>query len=367
MARWISRGRRSARRNTRHPLVRWTVAAGVAALAARRARPGLPLRGKVALITGGSRGLGLLLARELATRGVDLVICARDDRELRAARRDLEAHGARVLAIPCDVADEGQVRAMVAEAIDRFARIDIVINNASIIQVGPLDAMSTTDFHEAMAINFGGVLNTCLAVLPHMRGRGDGRIVNITSIGGKVAVPHLLPYDCAKFATVGLSEGLRAELARDNIKVTTVVPGLMRTGSPVNAFFKGRTENEFAWFALASSTPLTTVSARRAARRIIGALRRGEAFVTISWQAKALRLAHDLFPAATARALGVVNRVLPGRTGGPTPNVRGMRLAHRLAPSRLTALMNRAARRNLEFAGEPEPSRSHAKQVGLRK
>ena len=89
-----------------------------------------------------------------------------------------------------------------------------------------------------------------------MKRRGGGRIINIASIGGKIAVPHLLPYVASKFALVGLSEGLRAELARDRIYVTTVSPGLMRTGSHLNALFKGQHKKEFALFSVANASPL---------------------------------------------------------------------------------------------------------------
>src|SRR5690606_4950492 len=147
--------------------------------------------------------------------------------------------------VPCDVSDSAQVGKMLETIEAELGPVEVLVNNASIIQVGPLESQEIEDFERAMEINFWGTLHTTLAVLPEMRRRGAGRIVNITSIGGKVAIPHLLPYDCAKFAVVGFSEGLRAEVARHGISVTTVVPGLMRTGSPVNAFFKGDAEREF--------------------------------------------------------------------------------------------------------------------------
>src|SRR6185503_4123757 len=120
------------------------------------------------------------------------------------------------------------------------------------------------------------------AVLPEMRARREGRIVNITSIGGKISVPHLLPYSASKFALVGLSEGLRAELAKDGIVVTTICPGLMRTGSPRNATFKGQHRAEYAWFSIGDSLPVTAMSADRAARQILTACKRGEAEVVLS-------------------------------------------------------------------------------------
>src|SRR5690242_17964739 len=212
------------------------VAAGLALALGLAAREALArsreadLHGAVALVTGGSRGLGFALSRELARQGCRLAICARDQAELAAARSELEGAGAEVLAFPCDVSERHQVATMLEAVIQRYGRIDILINNAGIIVVAPIETLTHADFERVLAVNFWGMLNPTLAVLPWMRERRAGHIVNIASIGGKIAVPHLLPYTCAKFADVGLSEGLRAELADDGITVTTVVPGLMRTG-----------------------------------------------------------------------------------------------------------------------------------------
>ena len=222
--------------------------------------------GRVVIITGGSRGLGLLMAHELKKKGARLALLARDREELMRAKEDLD--GGTVLAITCDVGDRGQVRQAVDIVLQHFGRIDVLINNAGVIQVGPLQHMTYGDYHQAMNVHFWGALHCTEAVLPHMRHRRSGRIVNIASVGGLVAVPHLAPYTASKFALVGYSNAVRAEVAKEGICVTTVCPGLMRTGSAINAQMKGRHEAEFAWFAALSSLPLVSINARRAARKI---------------------------------------------------------------------------------------------------
>jgi len=311
------------------------------------------LHDKVALVTGGSRGLGLVLARELASEGAHLVICARDAEELDRAAQDLAGRGARVLAVPCDVTDAGQVRAMIDVVLRRWGRLDVVINNAGIIGVGPEQEMTLADYRLAMDINFYGPLHVIEAVLPHFRQRREGRLVNITSIGAWASVPHLIPYCASKYAFRGLSEGLRAELAADGIVVTTICPGLMRTGSPRNADFKGQHRKEYTWFALGDSLPGFTMSAEEAAKRIILACKRGEAEVVLSLPAKALATCNALFPGLTADLMGLINRfVLPGPGGIGQARAKGKDSASPLAPSWLTILTEWAAERNNEIAPE---------------
>lgn len=316
--------------------------AGLALALTRRRRSSLELAGRVALVTGGSRGLGFLLAQELLDAGCRIVICGRDGPTLERARRRLGARG-EVIGLTCDVADANAVRDMVRAVTDRFGTIDVLINNASIIQVGPLEAQRLQDFELAMAVNFYGMVNTTLAVLPTMRANRFGRIANITSIGGKVAVPHLLPYDCAKFAAVGFSEGLSAELTDGNIIVMTVAPGLMRTGSPLHVSFRGDAAAEFAWFAAGDLVPFTSMSAERAARRIVKAIRRGERHVTLSLPARFLGLAHDLAPGAMGSLLRNVNRILPSADGQDGLERQGRDVRNSLPTRWLDRRLQRAA------------------------
>jgi short-subunit dehydrogenase len=324
------------------------VAAGLGALwAARRLRSYAEyhLLGKAVLITGGSRGLGLAIAREMASQGARLAICGRDADSLERARASLARLGAEVFAIPCDVTDRSSVEALVEEVHRNLGPIDVLINNAGVIEVGPAETMSLADYEEAMATNFWGMLYPTLAVLPEMRDRGAGRIVNITSIGGKLGIPHLLPYSASKFAAVGFSRGLRAEVAADGIKVVTVVPGLMRTGSPRNAIFRGQHRSEYAWFSISDALPGLSISAERAARRIVAACRRGDAEVLFPITARIAAVVNAVAPGLTANVLSVVDRLLPNAGGKPRGRRTGAESQSWLSPSWLTQLGDRAARK----------------------
>jgi NAD(P)-dependent dehydrogenase (short-subunit alcohol dehydrogenase family) len=308
----------------------------------------MDLRGRAVLITGGSRGLGLLLAREFVEQGARVAICARDGDELDRAAADLARRGGDVASIPCDVTDREQVERTVRDVERHFGRIDVLVNNAGTISVGPMEVMNLGDYEESMKTHFWGPLYATLAALPGMKRRGEGRIVNISSIGGKVAVPHLLPYCAGKFALTGLSEGMRAELKKDNVYVTTVCPGLMRTGSPPNAFFKGQHRVEYTLFKLSDSTPLTAMNAQRAARRIVTACQRGESEIILSVQAKIAAKFHGLFPGVSSELYGLVNQALPGPGGIGEQRVQGRDSETAVSRSFLNALTDRAAVENNE-------------------
>jgi NAD(P)-dependent dehydrogenase (short-subunit alcohol dehydrogenase family) len=333
------------------PILRPSIAfalAGATALAARavlRRSRRFDFAGATAIITGGSRGLGLLLARELGSHGARVVICARDSAALARAADDLAQRGIDALAVRCDVTRSEEVAALVARVVEDRGRIDVLVNNAGIIDVGPIETMTVEDFERAMATNFWSAVHATLAVLPGMRARGSGRIVNIASIGGKLAVPHLVPYSASKFALVGFSSGLRAELAQHGILVTTVCPGLMRTGSPRNASFKGRHRAEYAWFAVSDSLPGLSMDAERAARQIVRACGYGDAEVVLSLPAQAATLVQGVAPGLVSETLAAVNRLLPAANGIGARRVSGAESESAIAPSVLTALGDAAAKR----------------------
>lgn len=305
--------KRRARRVSKRGLV---IAAGVSLWAARRWGPrGYSLRGKTVLITGGSGGLGLALARQLAREGARVAICGRDPESLERALASLAETGAEVMAVPADVTDPASVGRLIESVRQRFGPIDVLVNNAGVIEVGPAVTMSVADYQEAMGTNFWGMLYPTLALLPEMRARRSGRIVNITSIGGKLGIPHLLPYSASKFAAVGFSQGLRAELAGDGIKVVTVCPGLMRTGSPRNAIYRGQHRAEYAWFSISDALPGLSISAERAARRIIAACRSGSAEVLFPISARMASVINAVAPGLTTSVLSAVDRLLPGDGG----------------------------------------------------
>lgn len=305
---------------------------------------------RVVVIVGGSRGLGLLLARRLGGKGARLVLAARDGAELGRAKQSLGEEGIDAHLVVADVADRAQARALVAEAVQRFGRLDVLINAASIIPVAPLEAVSEDDLRAAMDVNFWGTVHTCWAALPHLKKQPGARLVNVSSIGGAVSVPHLLPYSCAKFAVRGLSEGLQAELAPHGVRVTTVLPWLMRTGSAGHALVKGHRTAEAALFTLAAALPLLTMDAGRAADQIVRATERGRPFLTLGLLGKAARLTHALLPGTTGRVLAVVSGLLPSAPERAAQDGPSLAREHPswMTRSFLAGLQHRAAAHNNE-------------------
>lgn len=325
-------------------------AAGVALAAAVVVREVLrPLRadsmkGECVFITGGSRGLGLAIAMECAKRGANVAICGRTDDSLERAAERLREYGAEVLPLTCDVRKPQEISDAIERAHRRFGRLDMLVNNAGTIAVGPFDSMTREDYQDAMNTHFWAMYDAVQAALPIFKQQRRGRIVNVTSIGGKVSVPHLLAYCASKFAAVGYSEGLRAELRRMNVSVTTVCPGLMRTGSPRNAWFKAQHRKEYTWFTLSDVLPGFSISARRAARATVNAGLRGDAEIVLSLPAQSIALLHGIAPGFTANLMGIGARLLPGSGGVQQQKVLGAESSTALTESPLTILGKKAER-----------------------
>lgn len=279
-------------------------------------------RNQSVLISGGSRGLGLVMARMFAAEGARVYLIARSRAELLRAERDLRARGGNVRTMVCDVRDQAAVSRVVSRVIGETGRIDVLVNNAGIIQATPLEHAHTEDFSDSLRTHFWGPFHLVRAALPWMRQQGDGRIINVASIGGRIAVPHLLPYCVGKFALVGFSDGLHAELHKHGIAVTTVIPGLMRTGSHTQVQVRGQHRREAQWFGMAVATPLTSMDVGRAARQIIEASRRRRARITLGWQARAADIANTIAPELTAAVAALlVTHVLPGPAARPQGDV----------------------------------------------
>jgi short-subunit dehydrogenase len=248
------------------------------------------MRGKVVVVMGGSRGLGLEIARQFGLGGAHLVLVSRKEDELRNALGFLHqeaaiANGGAAHTVVADVSKQEDCERAITSATARYGQVDVLVNCAAVMQVAPMEDMTTEAFEQAMQINFFGALYATQAVLPQMIARGSGNIVNIASVGGKIAVPHMLPYVASKFALVGFSEGLHAEMRHKGVRVTTVCPGLMRTGAESGVKFAGNAEKEYQWFKFGATAPGISISARSAARKIFAATVEGRAEITITPQA----------------------------------------------------------------------------------
>lgn len=340
--------------NSTQKTLLWTAAVGLGGMLTTRfvnnKQREIDLTGRVTLVTGGSRGLGFALAQKLIEEGARVCICARNQEDLKEARHHLNTLAKSVgnpygvLAIPCDVSDQKQVKKLIRQVEKELGSVEILINNAGTIQVAPIEEMEVREYEESINTHYWGPLFMMEEVLPGMRDRKEGRIVNISSVGGKVSIPHLVPYSAGKHALVGLSEGYRAELLKDNIYVTTVCPGLIRTGSPKNAVFKGKHREEQTWFTISDSLPMTSMAAEDAADEIIKACQHGESTLVLSLSAKILTGLNGLLPGFVSDALGWVNQWLPEPGGVGKQRVKGSESESDWSPSPLTKRTEKAAK-----------------------
>lgn len=348
---------------------------------ASRAR--LDFAGKGVLITGGSRGLGLELARLFVRHGAKVAILARDGDELGRARDELMqiAPNADVLSLVCDIQSDQAVQDAVARGARRFGSLDVLVNNAGIIQVGPLEHMTLQDFDDALSINLRGAIVTTLAAIPHLKtaalnnaGRGGARIINITSFGGMVAVPHMAPYATAKFGFVGFSDAIRAELYKDGVRVMTVSPGTMRTGSHIHAFFKGQQDKEYAAFAATASAPVFTMNSEPAARAIFEASQRGDDELVLPVVTRLMVTGAHWFPNVTAVVTKLIARAMPGPTDKSGDTLKRGSESHREIPKILSQRADEASQLNNETASaqahdstpELDPSQNGAPHLAWR-
>lgn len=293
-------------------------AVGLGVVAARKRVSRRSLAGRVVLLTGGSRGLGLELARKLAGQGCRLILVARSEEELVRVKSELASEAAEVHIIACDLTKEDELHRMAQEARSFFGRVDILINNAGAVSVGPVEAFSEADFRSAMDLMFWAGLRVTLELLPDFLRSGDADIVNISSIGGKIPMPHLLPYVSAKFAMTGFSEGLSAEVRSRGVHVLTVTPGLLRTGGHLQAEFVGNHDQEYRWFAFGDSIPGASMEVSRAAHQIVNALIARKRELALTASARAAARVFGGFPGASLKLLeAVTEHILPG----PNPNV----------------------------------------------
>jgi 3-oxoacyl-[acyl-carrier protein] reductase len=190
----------------------------------------LGLKGKIALVCASSRGLGQAIAEEFAAEGADLVLCARGEEALDRARKQIEAtHGVRVLAVPADLSEAEGLRKVLDRTLSEFGRVDVLVNNAGGPPAGPFESHSTERWRQAMRLNLESAVELCRGVLPGMKERRWGRILNVTSIAVKQPVDNLILSNSMRAAVTGFARTLANEVAPFGITVNNLMPGYTRT------------------------------------------------------------------------------------------------------------------------------------------
>jgi NAD(P)-dependent dehydrogenase (short-subunit alcohol dehydrogenase family) len=250
------------------------------------------LEGKVALVTGASSGIGEAAALELVRRGASVAVAARSVEKLEDVAGRASAAGGRVLVVKADVGDRESVRAMVGKVLGEFGRLDVLVNNAGLGLSGRISELRAEDLLYVFEVNTIGPLNCVQAALPHM-GMG-GRIVNVSSVVGKRAIPKVGGYCSTKFALNAISDSLRVEVADRGISVTSVYPGTTRTAFRDNS---RRTRDEKRGWRPKGVTP------KRVAKKIADAAQRGPRDVYVTLPDRLFVAGVSLFPGLTDRIL----------------------------------------------------------------
>ena len=187
------------------------------------------IKNKVVVITGASSGLGEATAKHLSNLGVTVVLGARRTNRIEKLAKEIQASGGKALAIATDVTQRDQVKNLVDTAVEKFGRVDVLLNNAGIMPLSPIDRLNVDEWDKMIDVNIKGVLNGIAAVLPHMKSQKSGHIINTASVAGHKIFSGSTVYSATKFAVRALSEGLRMEVKPYNIRTTIVSPGAVKT------------------------------------------------------------------------------------------------------------------------------------------
>lgn len=295
----------------------------------------------IALVAGASRGLGLAVARELGRSGRRVLITARTAADLERAAAQLAEEGIAVSTAVLDVTDPAAAREVVARTEATIGPVDTLIAVAGVLKVGPLPDRAE-DYAESIDIMLRGPINVVHAALPGMRRRDHGRIGVVTSIAAVVPTPHLVPYTAAKFGALGFARGLTEELSGTGISVSTIIPGLMRTGGHWHGIYSGRSSQEYAWFTVASALPVVSISAPRAAKIIVRGVLDGRRTIIFTLPARLGAVLYRIAPGPSTTLLGWAARLLPARGNDHQPGHRAAQKIDSPLFRRVTASLDRA-------------------------
>jgi NADP-dependent 3-hydroxy acid dehydrogenase YdfG len=188
-----------------------------------------PLQGKVCVVTGASSGIGEATARRLSAAGASVALGARRVDRLKTLVEEIESNGGRALAVQTDVSDESQAKALIQDAANELGRLDVLVNNAGVMLLGPIEGADTGEWRQMIDVNVLGLLYCTHAALPVMREQGSGHIVNISSVAGRRAGAGTGVYNATKWAVGAFSEALRQEALHSNVRVTLIEPGMVTT------------------------------------------------------------------------------------------------------------------------------------------
>ena len=256
-----------------------------------------------ALITGASQGIGKATALLFAKNGYNLVITARTKDKLESVAEKIRSLGAQALAITTDVSDRDAVEALINLGIERFSKIDVLVNNAGVCMTAPMNQTTIEDWERIISVNLWGYIYTINKLLPHFLQRQQGNIINVGSFGGKVPLPNMTAYCTSKYAITGLTETLRIELEPKGIHVSGVHPSVTNSDFMERAIFKDSDPEQMKQLL---TSPLAS-KPEDVAKAIWNAVKHPQAEVVVG-SAKVPTILHRLFPGITQGIMQLANK-----------------------------------------------------------
>jgi len=300
-------------------LLAWTFMAGIGGLAGyfafKRKKRQFTYQGKVVLVTGGARGLGYIMARQLVEEGAKVIICARDADQLDKAYVLLRNHGEVTYPYVCDITEKENIVQLAYFIKKRFGRLDVLINNTGTITINPIEQLPLNNYKKFIESHLWGPMQLVRVLIPLLSKSREAKIVNIFSVGGKISLAKSQPYDVNEIVHAVFYDNISRVITGKNIKLTAIYPEFKDQDLPVNLKLKGHSEQELAWSKFNESRPLISLYAENVGKQILKTAQIGKKTLTLPFPRELARIVNNINTELNLTLCQLVDHLVPHDSG----------------------------------------------------